>query len=617
MEASSRGEIFSKGKLLLASFGGSKEKGNVFKESSRAAETLCSLINLLQTLQNSLSSETVPLEPSSPDWKILKALLELLVRIGISPHLSPGVGIRRGEQEKSFQSISVQLSGLFISNPLLQSYRAASVTDTTLLFICAETLSSFLWKASGHFPIPSSLPTAPASFHVEESSRTDTDVGNERMNDIGSPASSRGHSPDEKTPVIAMSRSIVMDKYIPDIKEFQLLQSTALIVLNYFLWDLIAAYSELSFGPRKTDEEIRQHGKLRIMHMIDYLPVDQVIEASFVLLNRHEPNPPPWMKAELGKQLSMLVTRSDGLVSILKELIGRVVKGNVESYEKVAAHLAKVPKSIATPEEYLKALCPQVLPLLLKHKPRELVMGEISSAASNNVFHTAVSLACRLLLAEPRLGINYLVQPIMRPLLVLNSVQANLHLHQTPTKRVESEHVLGPVTENEVVDSLVQLGVLLTAGCQGSSTVRELILHEARIITSLLLELHFQLVSSNSFSRKGSPDNVNIQVCNEKVYGFKGKGIKKGFLHKGLSSSSSEDEIYKDESNLSKLQSSLADIVMAIVSQSIESALPCIVPFMLDHKVDVVRWPQDEGEVWEALQLKGFQTRSRVMYALK
>ncbi|MCO5581221.1 hypothetical protein L7F22_035099 [Adiantum nelumboides] len=287
-------------------------------------------------------------------------------------------------------------------------------------------------------------------------------------------------------------------------------------------------------------------------------------------------------------------------------------QGSIESYNKVAGHLAKVPKSVASTDEYLKAISPQVLPLLgLKHKPKDLMLEKISFAALNNVFHTSLSLTCKLFVIEPKLATKYLVQPMMKPLLALSLIQKSTDTVENLSPRPAGADHSEWLTEDEVVDSSVQLGVLLTAGCQGSLEAREAILCEARGVAPLFLKLHFQLASREYSSPIGNTKNASSV---QKNWALEGKDVRKGFLNKGLGSNGPDEQAYEDESNLSKLKSSLADVVMAVVNQPVESALPCVLPFLLERTMDMVRWPQEEGEIWDTLQSKGFQSKSKVMY---
>ncbi|KAI5084360.1 hypothetical protein GOP47_0000529 [Adiantum capillus-veneris] len=587
----SKEDFLSRARSLLASINSRKLKGNIFQNTEQAAETLCCAIHLLQNLQRCLVRETFPLDPSSSEWKTLKALLELLIRLGISPHLSPGVGILRDKHQDDCSNISFHLSGLSISTAWLQSSSAAPLSGMPLLFLCAEVLASFFWMSSTCATLIYTTHRKSAETLIRES---DT---------FGSPIEQRLDG--TKTSPLDITCP-PMAGNLQDEIQFLQIPSTRQLAMKFFLWDLMSAYLQLGFGSCETDEDISHQARVRLKYMVEHAPVEQMVVASFVLLNRDSPTPPPWIRAELGKQLSNLVMRKEGLVTILQELVGRVPKGSVESYDKVAGHLAKVPKSVTTTDEYLKALCPQLLPLLLlRHKPRDSVLGEISLATLNNIFHTSVSLTCKIFALEPKLAAKYLIQSMMRPLLALNSLQKIMDMAGN-LEPANGEHTDLLVSENEVVDSLVQLSVLLTAGSrQGSLAAREAILLEAKVFAPLLLKLHFQLASSSPIISPGSTKHASA---------LEGKGVRKGFLNNGLGFSGPSEQAYEDQSNLSELISCLADVVMAEVHQPLESALPCVLPFLLDHTLDVVRWSQEWGEVWEVLQLKNFQSRSHVMY---
>lgn len=292
-------------------------------------------------------------------------------------------------------------------------------------------------------------------------------------------------------------------------------------------------------------------------------------------------------------------------------------QGNVESYDKVSGHLAKVPKSVATADEYFKAICPQLIPLLLlKHIPKDSVLGETSLTALSNIYHTAVSLTCKLFSMEPVLAKKYLAQPLMRPLLALNSMQKKMDTAEV--LYIKEQHIESLTTENEVVDSFVQLGVLLTSGSQGSSAAREAILLEARGMASLPIKLHFQLAPNEDLNAEFLPEgnkSDRTALKDPSRSALESKGITRDFLQRGLGFGGSSEQAHEHGSTLLKLKSSLVDVVMAEVNQSVELALPCILSFLLEHRMDVLRWPQEEGEVWKALQ--AFHPGSKAMYALE
>lgn len=620
MAASSKEDCLHRARSLLVNINGRKLKGNTLQGSEQAAETLGCTIDLLQNLQSLLVTETIPLDPASSDWKVLKALLELLVRLGISPHLNPGVGILRDKLQDDCSNISIQLSGLSVSNSLSQSTALARLAGMPLLFLCAEALNSFIWTRSSPHVTPSPSIATSQSEKTGEADTKTRDTTRLKLEDTFLGDFGTYGSPIGNNPVVQMTASSpvratwsLIGTNLHDGTQLLPIPSTSHLVMKCFLWDLMAAYLQLGFGPCETNEDTRHQARARLKLMVEQFPAEQMVVASFVLLNLGSPTPPPWIKAELGKQLSKLVMRGEGLVTVLKELVGQVTKGNVESYEKVAGHLAKVPKSVATADEYLKALCPQLLPLLLlKHKPKDSVVGEISLAASNNVFHTSVSLACKIFSMEPTLASNHMVRPIMRPLLALKSMQKSMDMVGSVSSKVAKgdQHKQVTVMENEVVDSLVQISVLLTAG---SSAARELILLEARVVVPLLLRLHCNLAAINhpnptiNTKKFASPD--------QRSRAFEGRGgVVKAFLPKGLSLSASSEQAYEEDSNLSKLKSSLADVVMAGIDQPVEHALHCIWLFMLEQTMNVLRWPQEEGEVWEALQSEGSQSRSKTTY---
>eukprot|EP00250_Pteridium_aquilinum_P021998 c25278_g1_i3 orf=956-1600(-) len=173
-----------------------------------------------------------------------------------------------------------------------------------ILAVCAETLASFIWKSSK----PNETPVCSRPF--EQSSDVFGPAGNTL-----SPA-----MPSNKTSAPSHSHN---ETYVPPFPPITQL------VMKFFMWDLMAAYLQLGFGPQERDENVTScthDAKAQLQRMVQQLPVEQMVMASFVLLNRVSPPPPPWITAELGKQLSKLVMRTRGLVTILEELVGRVTK---------------------------------------------------------------------------------------------------------------------------------------------------------------------------------------------------------------------------------------------------------------------------------------------------
>ena len=276
------------------------------------------------------------------------------------------------------------------------------------------------------------------------------------------------------------------------------------------------------------------------------------------------------------------------------------MQGNVELYDKVSTHLAKVPKSVAMADEYFKAISIQLPPLLLC-KSTNLGIGETSVTVLTNIYHTAVSLACKLFTTDTVLAKQYILHPIMEPLITWCSSQ-NM-----------PEMEMMKVMENELVNSLVQLQVLLTAGCRGSLLMRKTILIETKTIAPLLLKLHFQLEDNDSNSILASPNRKSNTISAKNAKKSTRQGIAKGFLEKGLDNCGVIDESFKDQSAFSKLKFSLADVVMAQVNQDVDMALPYISSLLSEASSLIVKWPNKDGEIWAALHLTT-HLRSPAMY---
>lgn len=555
----------------------------ILQDSRQVAEALSCCISLMQSFHRSIQAGEGP-DPASPDWKVVKGILELLVRLGICPYLSPGVGITRGKQSRNSGVLSAasailqHLSSFAASNslPPLQEDKDFAA-ENGILLMSVEILASLLWDR---------------------------------------PANIIGSNETEETSMSSLGQ----------------------LVVNFFLWDMMAAYLQLAFSPLPADLEGDAHSKQvasqRLKEIVERFPVGQMVEASFVMLHQSSPAPPEWLKTELGKQLSKLIMRRGGVAAVLEALVGRATKGNVEAYDKVAAHLAKIPKSITTANEYFNAICPQLLPLLLYSQYKDPEESEISHTALCNMHFTAVSLACKLFSVEPRLAEHYLLEPLLGPLLTWSSCEraAKVTDQKLPAvvgeQEVDSIQFEGEVlkvSESHLVDSLVQLSVLLTASHKDSTLVRQAIIWKTKGIVPTLFKLHAQLraadttsssLAAESCQLKGEKTSQQFKEAIRKDEGklvpgqnIGGNGIVKGSFEKEGVGKTSEHQ-----SALSRLRNALADIVMSHLNQPVQLALPSALSLLLQHDLSIIRWPQQPGEIWDSLSSNTARSCSSSMY---
>jgi hypothetical protein len=272
----------------------------IFQDSTTLAEALNTTVALLRDMELSLPQGTPAIDPSSSsDWKVIKALLELLTRLGILPFLSPGVGIKRSNSSSllaAASAISCHLQELSKEKSVLQIYEEGHDgighvnSGEAILSASVEAMASFMWKRSISGAV----------------------VVGEDVDSLGMLADAR-------------ESEIQLELVSSPISE---------MIVNHFLPDTMAGLLQLGYEPHPRSEEKKQDrchfvAISQLEQMVKDVDVGKMIEASFALLNQSSPSPPAWLKGEVGKLLSKLIMRNGGLVAILQQLVGQVSKVNL------------------------------------------------------------------------------------------------------------------------------------------------------------------------------------------------------------------------------------------------------------------------------------------------
>lgn len=499
------------------------------------------------------------------DWAVVRAIVELIVRWGISPYLSPGVGLPR--QKKEEEEAGVISPGLSVSNlipPPQSSSEGILLTSCNLLF------------------------------------------------------------------------SFAMDMDMEKEKGF----CVALVVRNYYLVDIIAGLLQVAYGPSleagavceaeavALEKRRRNIAAGKLEQAMGIFVVGDMVEVLLTLLGQKEcpspSSPPPWLNLEAGKLLSRLVMTDGGVPAVIQRLVGGGVKGDIQVYDNVAAHLAKVPKYVATAEEYYRAVCPQLLPFLPyqnfgKGQPGD---GETAQQILRNIHHTSLLLAGTMIVREPELSETYLLKPILVPLIRWSKSQSQ----SLGSENLGSEGEGKELTENLIVGNLMRVHALLTAGHRGTNKVRNLVLEKTRPVVPVLMMLHYLLETSpmsKPFWAKAMPAKIGLdpdKVKQAKKKGYdkneemtKGKaepkttneksdkrtGLRKGFLHQYVSENTDEDE---DLSAVGRLKAAVLDLMIAHISELPEDLSCLMLSFLSDLETRKFMWPSTEGEFWNALK---------------
>jgi len=505
------------------------------------------------------------------DCAVVRAIVELIVRWGISPYLSPGVGIprqKKKEEEEEAEAGAIS-QGLSVPNPMLPPQ---SSSEGILLTSCS-LLSSF-----------------------------------------------------------------AMDMDMEKEKGF----CVASVVRNYYLVDIIAGFLQVAYGPSLEagaeceaeavvlEKRRRKIAVGKLEQAMGIFVVGDMVEALLTLLGQKKEEgpfsspPPPWLNLEAGKLLSRLVMTDGGVPAVMQRLLGGGVKGDVQVYDNVAAHLAKVPKYVATAEEYYQAVCPQLLPFLPyqnfgKAQPGD---GETAQQIFRNIHHTSLLLAGTMIVREPELSETYLLKPILVPLIRWSKSQSQSSGSENLGNKGKGQEL----TENLIVGNLMRVHALLTAGHRGTNKVRNLVLEKTRPVIPILMMLHYLLETSpmsKPFWAKVMPAKIGLgpdKVKQSEKKGYnkneemaKGKveqknaneksdkstGLTKGFLQQSVSEKTDEDE---DLSALGRLKAAVTDLMIAHISELPEDLSCLMLGFLSDLDTRKFMWPSTQGEIWNTLK---------------
>jgi hypothetical protein len=235
------------------------------------------------------------------------------------------------------------------------------------------------------------------------------------------------------------------------------------------------------------------------------------------------------------------------------------LQGNVRVYDRIASHLAKPPKYVTTIPQYYKAVCPQLLPLLLLPFSQENTKQFGSAAHMRvNMHHTAVIMACKLTAREHALSEECLLRPLLQPLLSWGgAICAQAKLEQfskvvdlQETNMQEEIHVsigtdlpcgqtlleeipvdISEQRETSILNSLFGIQVLLTAGHEGAAFLQQLLLQLIKPISPCILMLKIllepntlcqgitdEVQASSEFQKLTVTDNgAQVEVAQGKV----------------------------------------------------------------------------------------------------
>jgi hypothetical protein len=232
----------------------------------------------------------------------------------------------------------------------------------------------------------------------------------------------------------------------------------------------------------------------------------------------------------------------EGLASSYNKNFG--LQGNVRVYDRIASHLAKPPKYVTTIPQYYKAVCPQLLPLLLLPFSQQENSKQVGSAAQMcvNMHHTAVIMACKLTAREHALSKECLLRPLLQPLLSWGgAICAQAKLEQfrkvvdlQETNMQEEIHVsigtdlpcgqtlleeipvdISEQRETSILNSLFGIQVLLTAGHEGAAFLQQLLLQLIKPISPCILMLKI-LLEPDTF-HQGITDEVQASSVFQKL----------------------------------------------------------------------------------------------------
>ncbi|KAL3693754.1 hypothetical protein R1sor_007405 [Riccia sorocarpa] len=533
------------------------------------------------------------------DWTVLKAVVELLVRWGIYPYLTQGVGIplqkRFGQRAASAVANAVsdyvRGSGSLGRENGVESeseLRETSQQDHPLVF-SADLLSFILLER---------IFVQPTDVAQENRSKTSNE------NFSGSSQKEENNNPEAED-----DDQKYQGKYTPAV-----VSSPAALrqhILSHHLIDVLAALLQIAHGDRqilKGTEFWREEAGTRLRTIISRLPVDYVVEAFFSLLGQGSNGTPPptWMKSEVGKMLSQVVaSRSGALATVMERLSGGAESGSVQVYERVAAHLAKVPRNVCTKEDYYKNVCSELRLLLLL--PDVSYLDSSSSKAHKNMHHTSIILACLLAHQESSLTEKYFLRPILHPLFIWSKLDS--------TSEVEEDR--NRPEESSLLDSLHIVKLLLTAGHEKSSNLRELLLRLTYPLVPKLMLLEYVLWPSwlKNDAPRSDRSHKGLQTKDEKVEQVK-SGLKVGFLEgKRLYNSEEDDE--KVKGTVQHLMGCITDIVGCHLTQPVVHSVPILFALLFELRAASLVWPSKEGQIADDIEAGKAQSDSQAMYVSK
>ncbi|XP_057858606.2 uncharacterized protein LOC131067553 isoform X1 [Cryptomeria japonica] len=404
----------------------------------------------------------------------------------------------------------------------------------------------------------------------------------------------------------------------------------SVVVRNYYLPDVMAGFLQLGFAPHQKHEKRRSMAVAKLEEAVAALEVGDMVETFLVLVGQRDGrSPPPWLKHEAGKILSRLVIKDGGVPAVMHRLLGAGIKGDVQVYSNVAAHLAKVPKSVTSSEDYYRAVCAQILPFLSYQNFAKNRLGEGKTAQQilQNMHHTSSLLACNMIVCEPELSDTYLFKPILVHLVKWCKLQTKIFFCENMWIECEGEKL----TETSIIQSLMQIHTLLTAGHKEAKKVRKQVLEETRPAIPALMMLHYLLETSTTskpFCTGVMPTKTELCLCKVKQGDKKGyseteeeintrvkqndvslnekrdkiTGLRKGFLDGHVSQTLDEDDL----SPLGRLKIIINDLMIAHVCELPEDFTHLLLDFLSDLDVKKFRWPSTEGDIWNALNVTNY-----------
>ncbi|KAG6557293.1 hypothetical protein Mapa_001221 [Marchantia paleacea] len=548
------------------------------------------------------------------DWTVVKAITELVVRWGIYPYLSPGVGIplqkRFGKKAacaaanavsdylRGSQTVGASLDANF------EGELAGESSDAHPLIFSVDLLSLIVLEKIFIVPSNSSLKGA-VGMGGNESKVSKMVAG---------PAEDEEEYEGKYTPAVDSSPGALGQ-----------------LVLSHHLIDILAALLQIAhdeqLGPKSWKEEAAE----RIEAILDRLPVDYVVEALFGLLGQNSSAiPPPWLKPEVGKLLSQVVMRTGGLSTVMERLVGGAESGSVHVYDRVAAHLAKVPRHVSTADAYYKAVCTELRMLL--YLPDVSYIDKKTTKAHKNMHHTSVALACVLAHQEPSLTEKYLLGPVVQPLLGWSELEIRTQLIVVEGERNLDGRGSSSLAEHDVLDGLHVLKLLLTAGHDKSSRLREQLLQLTLPLVPKLILLKYLIWPSYGKHVERRFQGRNSVVAHSKIpraaenmetlppksdqKAGQRKDFQVGFLD-GIRLYDLEDDEESTEGTVGHLMGCISDIVDCHLSQAALHVVPIVFSFLFDLSTASIRWPTSEGEIAGALEAGKGQVDSSAIFLSK